>query len=140
MRALFDTCVAADVLQRREPFWKDSYAAFLAVANRRAQGFLTAKSLTDIYYLTHRQTHDDAETRRIISALLAVFDLLDTTAFDCRKALLADTPDYEDAVMIETAVRSGMDCIVTRNARDYRRSPLPVYAPSELLERLTHTG
>lgn len=136
MRALFDTCVAVDVLQRREPFWKDSYAAFLAVANRRAQGFLTAKSLTDIYYLTRRQTHDGAETRNIISALLAVFDLLDTTAFDCRKALLSETGDYEDAVMIETAVRSGMDCIVTRNERDYGRSPLPVYAPGAFLARL----
>ena len=137
MRALFDTCVAVDVLQRREPFWKDSYAAFLAVANRQAQGFLTAKSLTDIYYLTHRKTHDNAETRNIISALLVVFELLDTTAFDCRKALFSDTGDYEDAVMIETAVRSGMDCIVTRNERDYRRSPLPVYAPSLFLERLS---
>ena len=136
MRTLFDTCVAVDVLQRREPFWKDSYAAFLAVANRRAQGFLTAKSLTDIYYLTHRQTHNDAETRNVISALLVVFDLLDTTAFDCCKALLSDTADYEDAVMIETAVRSGMDCVVTRNSRDYKRAPLPVYAPSEFLERL----
>ena len=137
MRALFDTCVAVDVLQRREPFWKDAYAAFIAVANRRAQGFLTAKSLTDIYYLTHRQTHDNAQTRNILSSLLVVFDLLDTTAFDCRKALLANTGDYEDAVMIETALRSGMDCIVTRNERDYRQSPLPVYAPSEFLERLS---
>ena len=106
------------------------------MANRRAQGFLTAKSLTDIYYLTHRQTHSGTETRNVISALLVVFDLLDTTAFDCRKALLSETGDYEDAVMIETAVRSGMDCIVTRNSRDYKFSPLPVYSPSEFLERL----
>ena len=39
MRVLFDTCVAIDVLQHREPFWKDSYNAFLAIANRRAMGF-----------------------------------------------------------------------------------------------------
>ena len=138
MRALFDTCIAVDVLQHREPFWADSYAAFLAVANRRAQGFLTAKSLTDIYYLTHRQTHDNAKTRKILSVLLVVLDLLDTTAFDCRKALLSNVGDYEDAVMVETAVRSGMDCIVTRNVRDYKQSSLPVYTPLSFLEQLSH--
>ena len=136
MRVLFDTCIVVDVLQHREPFWEDSYNAFLAVANRQAEGFLSAKSLTDIYYLTHRKTHDRIETHRIISKLLVVFDLLDTMASDCRKALLTEAGDYEDAIMIETAVRSEMDCIITRNLRDYRASPLPVYTPPVFLELL----
>ena len=137
MKVLFDTCVAVDVLQRREPFWKDSYAAFLAVANRQADGFLTAKSMTDIYYLTHRKTHDKKETHRVLSTLLTVFGLLDTMASDCRNALFTYTGDFEDAVMIETAVRSQMDCIVTRNVRDYRISPLPIYTPAEFLNLLS---
>lgn len=138
MRVLFDTCVVMDVLQRREPFWVDAYAAFFAVANRRAQGFLTAKSFTDIYYLTHRTTHDKSETRKILTSLLITFDLLDTSAFDCRKALLSDGRDYEDAVMMETAARSGMDRIITRNVRDYRQSSVPVVLPSEFMEQLSH--
>ena len=101
------------------------------------QGFLTAKPFTDIYYLTHRKTHDKVETHKIISALLVVFDLLDTTAFDCRKVLHTEVGDYEDAVMMETASRSGMDCIVTRNVRDYKHSPVPIYTPSTFLELLS---
>ncbi len=38
--------------------------------------------------------------------------------------------------MSESALRAGVDCIVTRNERDYRRSPVPVCAPAVLLERL----
>ena len=44
--------------------------------------------------------------------------------------------NVEDAVMIETAARSGMDGIVTRNLRDYQSASVSVYTPSELLSFL----
>ncbi len=136
MRVLADTCVVIDVLQHREPFWKDSYAAFLAIANHRAEGYLTAKSLTDIYYLTHHATHDHKEARKILSTLLIPFDLLDTAGMDCRRAISSDVTDFEDAVMAESAVRTGMDCIMTRNLKDFEKSAVPVYAPSDFLQML----
>ena len=52
MRALIDTCIVIDALQNRQPFHNAAQELFLAVANRRFDGFLTAKSITDIYYLT----------------------------------------------------------------------------------------
>lgn len=45
--------------------------------------------------------------------------------------------DYEDAVVSETALRSGMDYIVTRNIRDYTKSSIPALLPGELLERIS---
>ena len=38
--------------------------------------------------------------------------------------------------MSETAVRSGMDCIVTRNIRDYQSSAIPVYTPADLIRQI----
>ena len=137
MRALVDTCIVIDALQNRDPFYKEAQAIFLAVANKRFVGFLTAKSITDIYYLTHRCIHSDKDTRRILNTLFGLFDLLDTAGMDCRKAISSDFSDFEDAVMVESAVRGGMDCIVTRNLRDYEKAPLPVYSPSDFLELLT---
>ena len=136
MRVLLDTCVVVDVLQRREPFYQDAYKVFLAAANCHIDAFLTAKSLTDIYYLTHRSTHDDKQTRKVLSMLLIPFDLLDTAGMDCRKALSSDISDFEDAVMAESALRTNMDCIVTRNKKDYARFPVPVFSPAELLALL----
>ena len=136
MRVLVDTCVVIDALQSREPFRKDAEALFLSAANKRFDGFLTAKSVADIYYLTHRATHSDSESRRILSSLFKLFELLDTTGLDCRKALTSPLSDFEDAIMTESALRAGVDCIVTRNERDYRCSPVPVCIPAELLEKL----
>lgn len=136
MRALIDTCVVIDALQAREPFCKDAQQIFLAVANHRTVGFLTAKSATDIYYLTHRHTHSDQETRRVLSTLFSLFELLDTAGIDCRRAIASELTDYEDAVMVESALRSGVDCIVTRNLKDYEKSAVPAYSPSAFLKQI----
>lgn len=130
MRALVDTCVIIDALQARVPFAEAAQKIFIHSANKQLEGYITAKSVSDIYYLTHRLTHSDAETRKILSKLFTLFHLLDTTSLDCRKAISSEISDYEDAIMVETAIRSEMDCIVTRNVKDYAKSLIMVYEPT----------
>lgn len=65
-----------------------------------------------------------------------LFDILDTASLDCQKAINSEMSNYEDAVMVETAVRSGMDCIVTRNIKDHTRSSVDIYGPDILLSLL----
>lgn len=136
MKALIDTCVVIDSLQNREPFAEAANRILLFAANNRFMGCVTAKSSTDIYYLVHRWTHNDSKTRQILSKLFTIYEPVDTCAVDCKRALLSPVSDYEDAVMIETAQRMGLDCIVTRNTRDYALSPVTVYTPDVFLEVL----
>ena len=136
MNALIDTCIIIDALQSREPFSKDAETIFLSVANRRCVGFLTANSVTDIYFLMHKALHSTAETRKALGILFSLFEIIDTCGIDCRKALTSGVSDYEDAVMIETAARAEIDCIVTRNLKDYAGAPMPVYSPTQFIELL----
>ena len=136
MRALLDTCVILDALQNREPFCKPAQTIFLAAANNQFVGCITAKSSTDIYYLIHRYTHDDPAARKALSRLFTLFDVVDTAGMDCRYAIPSAISDFEDAVMVETAVRTESDWIVTRNLQDDPRSPVPVCSPEEFLKKL----
>ena len=137
--ALIDTCVIIDALQKREPFWHDAEKIFIAAAEDKFAGIITAKSLTDVYYLHHRCTHTAAKTREILSGLLEIFVLSDTASIDCRNALISEVSDFEDAVMMETARRINADCIVTRNDRDYKNSPVPVMSPEQFVAAMnTH--
>ena len=134
MRALIDTCVIIDALQNREPFSTDAQQIFYTVANKHATGYISAKSVLDIYYLTHSLTHSDDATKKILKTLLGLFDILDITQLDCRQALSSVISDYEDAVMCETAMRCDVDCIVTRNQKDYAKADVKIYSPKEFLE------
>lgn len=134
MRALLDTCVVLDALQSREPFCDDAKNLFLAAANNLFNGYISAKATTDIYYLMHRHTHSDKSSREVLNKLFTLFDVLDTAGIDCQRAVASQTSDFEDAVMIETALRCEVDCIVTRNSSDYTHSTVKIYSPSEFLK------
>jgi len=136
MKALIDTCIIIDVLQSRQPFCVPAQSIFLAAANEQFTGCITAKSVSDIYYLTHRLTHSDLETRKILTKLFSLFQLVDTTGTDCYRAIPSITADYEDAIMIETAIRTEADCIITRNTDDYRFSQVKVFSPDDFLSVL----
>ena len=136
MRALLDTCVIIDAMQNREPFCKDAQELFLAAANNLFVGCITAKASTDIYYLMHRHTHSDKASREVLNKLFSLFEVADTAGIDCRRAIPSPVSDFEDAVMIETAARTEVDCIVTRNEQDFVKSTVPVLSPKGFLSKL----
>ena len=138
MKALMDTCIIIDALQNRQPFCKDAQKIFLLCANDEFEGFLTAKAITDIYYLTHRYLHNDKATREIIVKLCKLFSIVDTSSLDIINALSSEVSDFEDAVMIESALRYGTDCIVTKNVKDYSKSSIPVFDPEEFISLLVN--
>ena len=134
MKVLLNTCIVIDFLQNREPFAKVVREIFYMIAKENFLGCITAKSATDIYYLTHRCTHSDKEARLKLNQLLSILVLLDSMSDDILNAICSEVSDFEDAVMIETAVHSNMDCIITRNTKDYVKSPIPVYTPTQFVE------
>lgn len=136
MKALIDTCIIIDVLQSRKPFSTDAEKIFLLAANNQFTGYITAKSTTDIYYLTHRLTHSDKSSREVLSKLFTLFEVIDTAGIDCQRAIPSTVSDYEDAVLIETALRFKVNCIVTRNTKDFINSSVTVYSPEEFINIL----
>jgi len=52
------------------------------------------------------------------------------------KAIRSKFNDFEDAVIYESALLAGAQYIVTRNTIDFRKSQLPVFEPSELINMI----
>ena len=131
MKVLIDTNVVIDALQRR-----DSYAGpaeLIMVQAYKYNGYIVATSATDIYYLQRKYYHDKLKAKTSLEKVLKLYEVVDVTEFDCRNALRSNIPDYEDAVLVESAVRKDMDIIITRNTKDFQNSPVPAYTPAEFL-------
>ena len=143
MRALLDTNVIVDVLQRREPWFSDGKKIFYAIANKQIIGCITAKEAADIHYFSRKQftgqKNVDAKARQVMAKLYALFELIDTLAIDCQNAIAIENNDYEDAIMIESATRVGLDCIITRNPDHFKTAAISVYSPAEFVAGLSET-
>ena len=136
MKVLIDTCIIIDAFQSRQPFCNAAQKLFLFAANHQFDGYITTKSVTDIYYLSHRLTYDDKKTREILSKLFELFEIAYTTGADCRRAVPSPISDFEDAVMSKTAIRINADCIVTRNKKDYLKSPVPIFLADDFIKKV----
>ena len=140
MRALLDTNVIVDVLQHREPWFADGQKIFYAIAGKKITGCITAKEAADIYFFSRKQftgqENVDAKARNVIARLYSLFELIDTLGIDCQNAIAIDNSDYEDAIMIESAKRAKIDCIITRNPDHFKAAAMPVYSPAEFTAML----
>jgi len=67
MNVLIDTNVALDVLIRREPFLDLSQLIMLASEQNFINGFVTASSITDIFYITRKHLKNKEATYKAIN-------------------------------------------------------------------------
>ena len=142
MRAIIDTNVIVDVLQKREPWFEAGSKIFIAIANRQIAGCITAKQAADVHFFSRKQFKGqddvDEKSRQVLSGLFSLFEVIDTLAVDCQDAIGINNNDYEDALMIASAQRAGVDCIVTRDPKHYRSSSVNTYSPDEFLDVISY--
>jgi predicted nucleic acid-binding protein len=131
MNVLIDTNIILDALMGRAPFNVLAERLFVALAEDKLKGHITASSVTDIYYLLNKHIHDTAKSREALSKLFSLFDILDVTQTDCEKALTLPMSDYEDALIVTCAKRRKVELIITRNPSDFKNAPVSVVTPDD---------
>jgi predicted nucleic acid-binding protein len=129
-RVLFDVNVILDVLLDRKPFADDSSAAWAAVENGDAEGFLSAPAITTLHYLNARAAGVKMATETT-EALLTVFEVAPVDEAVLRSAVALEWKDFEDAVVAAGARRAKCDAVITRNPRDFKGAPIKVLTPAE---------
>ena len=137
MRVLVDTNIVQDALLEREPFVSDARALLEASRSQQIQGYVTATTLTNIFYIVRRQTRNLDRARQAISLTLALMEVCPVNRDILEAAFASNLRDFEDAVQLACAMASSLDAIITRNAQDFAGVTLPILSASELLESLS---
>jgi len=136
-KILIDTDVVLNVLLKEEPFFEASARVFARLEREDVCGFVTATTMTNIYYIARKRIGTE-------NARLCVRKLLETPGLKflsvdeqiLRNAEASEMSDFEDAVQAAAANIAKIDFIVTRNIRDFRCSPIPAVTPEKLLETI----
>jgi predicted nucleic acid-binding protein len=133
---LIDLNIILDVFQKRDPFFETSAGLLAAVESGRVQGYVAAHNITTLFYLVQK-SRSAADARAIITNLLQFLKVLPIDQSTIEQALNLDYRDFEDAVQMISAVQSKLDCLVTRNIKDYQPPLLPVMQPADFLSTLS---
>jgi hypothetical protein len=131
---LLDTDVLLDVGLRRARFFGPSGAVVEWAESEPGQAAVAWHSLANVSYLLR------PDARPFIRDLLEFVEVAPTGTDAAKQAVGFPMHDLEDALQAAAALAFGASYIVTRNARHYRRSPVPAVSPIDFLAALGRSG
>ena len=137
MKKIFvDTNILVDLIADRKPFSKFAVEIFSKAEERKIKLYTSSHSIATTHYLLKKYV-DEKKLREILHTIL---DYLNVVAIDqdvIKKGLKSKHKDFEDALQIISAYSiEKLDCIVTRNIRDFKDAEIPILTPEELTKRL----
>jgi predicted nucleic acid-binding protein len=132
LNILFDLNILLDVLQNRSEFYELSARLLARAEKGEIQGWLSAHSVTTLFYLIAKDTSQD-QARVSITSMLQFLKIASVDQKTIEQALNLPYRDFEDAVQMIAALQIGADYLLTRNVRDYQPAPMAVVQPAELL-------
>ena len=136
IHALLDTNVILDALLERAPWETDAGAIMQADFDGQFVAYVTATSLTDVFYVTRRQAGRE-RAWELVQATLNQLSIITVGADELEAAIMLEGNDFEDNLQIACAMSLQLDCIVTRDSSGFTGSPMPVLTPRQLLARLS---
>ncbi|MCA6445156.1 MAG: PIN domain-containing protein [Bacteroidetes bacterium] len=137
MKKVFvDTNILVDLIADRRPFSKFAIQIFSKAEEGKIKLYTSSHSIATTHYLLKKYI-DEKELRDILHNIL---DYLNIVAIDqdvIKKGLRSKHKDFEDAIQIISAYSiEKLDCIVTRNIKDFKGSEILVLTPDELIKHL----
>lgn len=135
MTLLIDANIVLDVLQNRENFVKESAMIWKLCETEQAKGYISTLSFANIMYILRKELTSD-KIEEVYHKLCLIFEFADFSSSILSKAVEMNWKDFEDAVQSATAEQIHADYIITRNVRDFTRSKVIAFTPTELLMRI----
>ena len=136
MKVFFDSNVIIDALSKREGYVEAERRLLYAAVSGEFEGVISAKQITDIYYILRKYINDDRVRRDLLSILLNGLLVVCTDKGLLVNSLESNITDYEDAVIVDSAAFADASYIVTKDIKGFSKSPIPPITPAALSEEL----
>ena len=134
-KVFLDTNIIVDLIAVRKPFSKYSIEIFKKAEEKKIKLFTSSHSIATTHYLLKKYL----EEKILRDVLYNLLDYVTVIAVDTdvlKKGLRSKHKDFEDSIQILCASTiEKIDCIVTRNTKDFRESEILVLTPDELCLR-----
>jgi predicted nucleic acid-binding protein len=137
MKNIFlDTNVLMDILANRQPFYKSSAEIYKLGLRKKVVLFTSSNTISTLHYLLKKFTTEE-NIRQSLDEVTTVLSIIPVDINIIKKSLKSNHKDFEDAIQIVSAQSiNNMDCIVTRDLKDYKFAEITVLTPDDFLNTI----
>lgn len=135
MKILLDTNVILDVALERSPFFEQAEEVFVLAENGVFEAFISASTLSDLYYIIRRQKGRSLALD-FIESIAQTFQIAAVDRTVVSLAFTLGISDFEDAIQCATVIENQLDGIVTRDTEDFDQATIQVFTPTALIQAI----
>lgn len=131
-KVFIDTDIILDLFTQREPFYLPAAKLFTLIESRRIRGYVSSLIFSNLYYIIRKQRSRE-KAISILRKLKTLVTVLSVDDAIIELALSSQFSDFEDAIQYQTAKQHRIDCIITRNIKDFKESDIEALTPDMFL-------
>jgi len=137
MKNIFiDINVLVDVFANRIPFIDSSLKIYNIGIQKKIALFTSSNTISTIHYILKKSISEE-KTWIAINHILTHISIIPVDINILKKSLKSNHKDFEDAIQIVSAQSiNDMNCIVTRDLKDYKFAEINVMTPDDFLNKL----
>ncbi len=135
MNVLIDTNIIIDVALERHPYFSNSDQILILAEQNLIEGYISASTLSDIYYIVRRDKGHIA-TLNFIQLICTFLNIATVNSQVIEMALNTDFKDFEDSIQYSAAICNNIEIIVTRNPQDFLVTIPRILTPIQLIQEI----
>lgn len=135
LRVLFDTNILLDFFLQRNGF-TEAEKLWRANARGEIRGYVTASSITDIFYFASDKGNDPRKGYYAVALCLLSLEICAVNRETIEQATVLHRDDFEDCVQIAAAHQSNLDAVLTRDIKGFKGGDITLYSPPQLIKHL----
>ncbi len=132
-RIFIDTNIVLDFLGERHPYYEPIAKIATLSDKNKLKMVVSPISFATVNYLLSKYENPKSAIEKL-RKFKVLSEISSVDEHIVEKALNSRFSDFEDALQYFSATASNCDIIITRNAKDFRQSLLPIMSAEEFLE------
>lgn len=131
-----DSDIVLDVLCKRDPYYEYAAKVFSLADMKKLTVYTSSLVVANVYYIL-RKAIGIEKSKEALRKLRLLVKIISVEEREVDLALNSSFSDFEDALQYYTAVKHGMETLLTRNIKDYKERDLIIQTPEQFIKGIT---
>lgn len=132
-KVFIDTDVILDLLDKREPFYKEAAIIFSLIEENNIKGYTSPIVFANIHYILSKKLSKNMALKNLLK-LRNLINIAPINEKIIDQSLNSNFKDYEDSIQYYTAIAADISILITRNVKDYKNAGITICDPQQYLK------
>lgn len=132
-KVFIGTDIFIDIILDRKPHSEFSGRLLSLCEENEIRGYTSSLVIANIYFILNKIASFQ-KAIQAVNKIRSLVDILPFTDKEIGESLNAEFDDFEDGVQYFIASHHKIDCLITRNTKDFKKARISILTPKEFLQ------